>query len=201
MNSGAALFAERGLDGATVEAIARRARANKAMISYHFGGKEGLYDAILAATFDPAIERLKGIADSPLPAEERLRRFVDVFVEVASSRPQLPAMILREVLSGGRRLGGRFLAFLSANVRLVCDIVEQGMRDGSFRQVDPLQTHLSLVGSLIFFLATTPVRERLIAEGTIPGKAPSAEDFARHALDLVTRGIAAGRPGGATRRS
>jgi len=39
-------FAERGLAGARVADIASRAGVNKQLISYHFGGKQGLYDAI-----------------------------------------------------------------------------------------------------------------------------------------------------------
>src|SRR3954454_7719401 len=40
-------FGEKGLAGARVEAIAARAGLNKQLISYYFGGKQGLYDAIL----------------------------------------------------------------------------------------------------------------------------------------------------------
>ncbi|HEU4400817.1 MAG TPA: TetR family transcriptional regulator, partial [Candidatus Polarisedimenticolia bacterium] len=195
------LFAEKGFDGATVEMIARRARVNKAMINYHFGGKSGLYQAILSATFTPAIERLAAIESSPLPVGERLRNFVDLFVETTSRRPQLPAMILREVLTGGRRLGEPYLEYLLANFRVVRGIVEQGMRDGVFRPVDPFLTHLSLVGSLVFFMATTPVRDRLITERRIPVDPPSMADFARHLLDLMTRGLAPSGPGGPLPRS
>jgi len=41
------LFAERGLDGASVRAIAEKAGANVAAISYHFGSKENLYTEVL----------------------------------------------------------------------------------------------------------------------------------------------------------
>src|SRR4051812_25814619 len=40
-------FADKGLAGARVEAIAARAGLNKQLISYYFGGKAGLYDAIV----------------------------------------------------------------------------------------------------------------------------------------------------------
>jgi AcrR family transcriptional regulator len=40
-------FGDKGLAGARVEAIATRAGVNKQLISYYFGGKQGLYDAIL----------------------------------------------------------------------------------------------------------------------------------------------------------
>jgi len=39
-------FAEHGFAGARVAAIADRAGVNKQLISYHFGGKRGLYQAI-----------------------------------------------------------------------------------------------------------------------------------------------------------
>src|SRR5512140_84929 len=70
------LFARHGYEGATVEMIARRARVNKAMVSYHFGGKKRLYHAILSETFASASEAVGGIRASQEPAEVRLRHFV-----------------------------------------------------------------------------------------------------------------------------
>ena len=52
------LFAARGFDGVTTDEIARAAGVNKAMINYHFGGKEGLYRAILLETFAGAHQAL-----------------------------------------------------------------------------------------------------------------------------------------------
>lgn len=40
-------FGAKGLAGARVDVIAARAGVNKQLISYYFGGKQGLYDAIL----------------------------------------------------------------------------------------------------------------------------------------------------------
>lgn len=40
-------FGAKGLAGARVDVIAARACVNKQLISYYFGGKQGLYDAIL----------------------------------------------------------------------------------------------------------------------------------------------------------
>ena len=52
MQAGTELFAARVSTASTVEAIAERAGVNKAMINYHFGGKRGLYKAILRETFE-----------------------------------------------------------------------------------------------------------------------------------------------------
>ncbi|WP_026196314.1 TetR/AcrR family transcriptional regulator [Corynebacterium lubricantis] len=44
---GRAVFAERGVDGTSVEEIAQRAGVSKPVVYEHFGGKEGLYAVIV----------------------------------------------------------------------------------------------------------------------------------------------------------
>ena len=44
-------FAEKGLSGARVDAIAARTRTSKRMIYYYFGGKEGLYITVLEEAY------------------------------------------------------------------------------------------------------------------------------------------------------
>lgn len=49
-------FARSGYHGASTRAIARAANVNQALIGYHFGGKEGLYQAVFVAIAE-ALER------------------------------------------------------------------------------------------------------------------------------------------------
>ena len=184
------LFSTVGFDGATTDRIARNAGVNKALISYHFGGKAGLYRAILCATFREMNSQLEAIDDARLPAGERLDGLIAAFANVHRLRPWFPSMLLREVLSGGHHLDEaalpEFLSIFGHVRRLVAD----GIRDGSFRPVDPLLTHLSVVGSLVFFFATIPLRERLVAEGKIPFAAPTADQYVRHVRELMAKGLA-----------
>lgn len=46
---GRALFAERGLDGTSVEEVAHRAGVSKPVVYEHFGGKDGLYAEVVEA--------------------------------------------------------------------------------------------------------------------------------------------------------
>jgi len=59
--------------------------------------------------------------------------------------------------------------------------------------VDPLLTHLSLVGSLVFFFATARFRERVLAARRPPIRPPDAAAYVRHIQDLLSRGLATDR--------
>lgn len=59
-------FAASGFDGVGLRAIAQQAKANLAMISYHFGGKEGLYEAVLREGFLRCPSKVAQLA-RPLP--------------------------------------------------------------------------------------------------------------------------------------
>lgn len=45
-------FAEKGLAGARIDEIAEKTATSKRMIYYHFGGKEGLYEAVLERAYE-----------------------------------------------------------------------------------------------------------------------------------------------------
>lgn len=70
VEAAAQLFADRGFDGVSVRELAKRAGVNAAAVNYHFGGKEGLYHAVIRKLIDdtepmfaPMIERLRdGVA-------------------------------------------------------------------------------------------------------------------------------------------
>ena len=80
-------------------------------------------------------------------------------------------------------------------------IVEHGVRDGTLRPVDPMFTHLSLVGSLLFFFATAPFRERLASMADSPLPARPAAEYVRHVQELIARGLAADARPSATLRA
>src|SRR6201981_224204 len=51
------LFADRGYEETSVRAIVTKARVNQAAINYHFGGKDGLYRAVLRTAFRALTEQ------------------------------------------------------------------------------------------------------------------------------------------------
>jgi hypothetical protein len=99
-------------------------------------------------------------------------------------------MMLRELLAGGPHLDPKTVAMPLRVLAAVKRVVERGVKEGAFRPVDPLLTHLSLVGSLVFFFATARFRERVLAgDGRIVP--PTADAYVKHIQDLATRGLAA----------
>ena len=196
LHAGAELFAERGYDGVSVAAIAERARVNKAMISYHFGGKRRLYLAIVGATFGEIVAGVERLAGSSRPAPEVLRELIAAVGELATRRhPHFCAMMLREVVAGGKHLDPAVVEQPARILGAVQRIVARGVRDGDFRPVDPLLTHLSLVGSLVFFFGTARFRERVLATRRPAIRPPDAAAYVKHMQDLLSHGLAAERPG------
>lgn len=77
LEAGLQCFSAHGLDGVTIREIARAARQNSAAITYYFGGKEGLYRAVLDAVmhffrrqFSEAERIWGGLAESEVGPEQ-----------------------------------------------------------------------------------------------------------------------------------
>jgi AcrR family transcriptional regulator len=189
--AGARLFARAGFAGAKVERIAAEAGVNKAMINYHFRGKRGLHAAILGEALAGLAEDVEGLRARRLLPEQALRELIDLIGRRMTRQPDLPGMMLREILDGGERLDAQLLPRMLSVFGTTREIVQRGVRAGRFRRVDPALTHLQLVGSLMFFFASAPFRERAVAAGRMPAELTRGEGYVAHVQELMARGLAA----------
>ncbi len=189
----AEVFASIGFAGARVDEIAARAGVNKAMLYYHVGDKEKLYATVLTDTIDrvpPAL--LEAIANVDTSAE-KLQCVLDTLASLPTHNPHFVPIMLREVASGGATLPDEMLARMAGIFRVVADVLAEGVKRKAFRATDPLLTHVSLIGSMIFLVASQPIRARLAKFAGV-ANTHTLDDLARHTGNLLLKGLEVDAP-------
>lgn len=184
----AEVFADIGFAGARVDEIAARAGVNKAMLYYHVGDKDKLYATVLTETIDrvPPILRA-AIAGVDTPAE-KLQCMLDTLASLPKSNPHFVPIMLREIASGGATLPDEMLVRMAGIFRVVADVLAEGVKKKAFRATDPLLTHVTLIGSMMFLVASQPIRARLAKVAGIE-HTHTLEDLARHTGNLLLKGL------------
>ena len=160
-------FSQFGFEGARIDRIAQKAKINKAMIYYHFKGKEALYEHIVKRivsgiydTISPLIpENPESVADF-----ERLLRGYSSYL--GSLDENYIKIMLREIASGGKYFKKITVPILLQPVmKKVMDMFTSGKKKGLFADIHPLYTMLQLVGSVVFFnMLRTTIRDTAIAD-------------------------------------
>jgi len=97
------LFAERGFAESTSKEICTRAGTNMAAVNYHFGSRDGLYEAVLIEAHRQLVsmDELISLASEAGDPRLKLRAFLTHLVEMGS-QPRAPwgfRVVLREALS------------------------------------------------------------------------------------------------------
>lgn len=154
-------FGARGFAATSVNVIARRARVNKAMIYYHFPSKQALYTSILRDIYAALADQLQVIAVQTVGPERTLDALIHTLVQALDARTHFLPMFLRELAEGGRHLGPQELSLIAAIFTVVSGVIAEGVDAKVFRPVHPALAHFSIIGPLILFRATAPVRARI----------------------------------------
>jgi TetR/AcrR family transcriptional regulator len=184
-------FAERGFDGAGVDEIARRAGVNKAMLYYHVGDKAALYgEVVLGFMAEIRAEMDAALAGAVTPTD-KIVALQQAFFTVALRRPHFPRIMLREISLGGRNLPPQATSRMTGVLATTRAIVTEGVASGEFRDVDPVLTHLVVIGTVVFFANALRLRDRLAAEGAELPELGEIQNATRKITDLVLHGIAA----------
>lgn len=172
-------FSDKGYAGARVEAIAARAGLSKQLISHHFGGKEGLYRAVMESRLGQPGGELAG-------AELHLPGGLAALFERAAADPQWARVLLWEALEGSTGAADERRRERYA-VRRSWIEAEQG--EGSLpADLDPDMLLLSLLGAAVYPLLVPRAVELLT------GLQPEGRTFRRRYRDHLVKLAGALRP-------
>jgi AcrR family transcriptional regulator len=181
------LFVKRGFAEVGIRELSRAAGVTPGMISYYFGGKLGLYEAMLASVFDELLARVRELAAQPAKSTAPLEGFVRMYAATLTAQPWLPALLLREVVTGDPNLRARFIErFAQRGAVLLPGLVSGEIAGGALRpDLDPVLTVLSLVGATVFPFLVFPVFGKLLGYEL---DAAFAERLASHTTRLFLDG-------------
>jgi AcrR family transcriptional regulator len=128
-------FSAKGFGGARVRDIAKRAGVSKDLITYHFGGKEGLYAAVQEAWK----EHKDSFVDASLPLSENLARYLHEIL----SDPRL----LRMAIWRGLALGADAPSVIDDDAYPSVAVLLRRQEHGEIDpQLDPALVQLVLLG-------------------------------------------------------
>ena len=146
-------FANKGLSGARIDAIAAATQTSKRMIYYYFGSKEGLYVAVLEASY----KRMRNIEAElhleDLAPEAALRCLVEFTFDHHSGNEDYIRLVMNENMERGAYLAqSKTIKGLNVTaIEAIRQLYERGVASGVFRPgLEPIDIHAS-ISALTFF--------------------------------------------------
>ncbi len=160
------LAVEQGFEACGLREIATRAEVSPAMISYYFGDRDGLYEAMFGRAFERISEKVAAVMADPLRSgRDRIDDLVAIQVKAIAADPWLPKLVMREVLA---RNGSPMQEFVSNAVakgplQMMVDWIEQEQERHEIRSdYDPRMLAMTIASLTGFpFLMLPLVGDRL----------------------------------------
>jgi AcrR family transcriptional regulator len=146
-------FAHRGFAGARLEAIAVEAGITRAMIYYYFGGREGLYKAVLEDAYRAIWLAEQAVDTGGLSPRAALRRLVEFRVDYYIGHPEFVALVSIENQHEAQHLKAlrTIPSWASPSLERTAQVLSQGQASGVFRRdIDTVDLYQVIV-SLGFF--------------------------------------------------
>src|SRR5260370_10519542 len=159
-------FSEHGIAGARTDAIARSARVNKALLYYYFKDKETLYGAVLDNAFSGMKSKVFQVLDSDLLPREKIMAYVGAYFDFIASNQIYPKLMQREMMRAreghSEHIDRLVKTYFQPIFKKVAGLLQGGIADGEFRQVDPPHFVPSLLSMISFYFSRAPVMQRIV---------------------------------------
>lgn len=189
LSAGTELFAVQGFASVSIRELATAAGVNSALISYHFGGKAGLYEAVVTAQYERLVGKFEAIAASTATMEEKIRMYADVIRRNhTEDQPLMARLIQGELTSPTACLENVVRKYTVRIAGIISGVLRQGIQSGTFRQdIDPVFAAMTLAGMLNFYFIL-----REVTKAVVPEFAGRDQEFVESALKIYLKGMGRG---------
>jgi AcrR family transcriptional regulator len=157
METAEVLFAEKGFNGTSVRDIADRAHINLAMISYYFGSKEKLLEALFAYRGEAIKLKLESmISNQELSAIEKMNMLIDHYISKVMSQQCFSRIMAREqVVNHTGATSKLIFEMKKRNQEMVSRLVHEGQKKGEFRKNIDIPLMIATLLGTVTNMATT----------------------------------------------
>jgi AcrR family transcriptional regulator len=175
LDIGRRLFAERGLDGTSIEEIAAQAKVSKPVVYEHFGGKEGLY----AVVVDREVERFLAMATRVLQGEDTMEKFevaaVSLLRYIEDNSDGFRILVRDSHPASGSGTFASLISDIAGQVEyILADVLKSRGYDPKFA---PMYAQM-LVGMVAF-----------TGQWWLDARKPKIEEMAAHLMNLAWNGL------------
>jgi TetR/AcrR family transcriptional regulator, cholesterol catabolism regulator len=144
--SAASVFRRRGFAEATLEEIAENLGMLKGSLYNYISTKADLLAAVIEVPANRLLVRTREVAESDLDSEAKFRALIEDHVDVIVDIYDFAAVYLHEIAR--QELGSKWKQIDRKYVRLVEDVISDGVDDGTFRaDVDPHVATMTVIGA------------------------------------------------------
>jgi AcrR family transcriptional regulator len=148
LDAAAQVIRQKGFHGASMADIAEAVKLQKASLYHHVSSKQEILLALLDRALEMLFEQIKLIAKQPLPADEKLRQMVQVYLRLLADNSDLSAVLLFEHRSLEPAQHRRHIPNRDRFEALWRDTLEAGVREGLFTCEDTALAARALMGVL-----------------------------------------------------
>ncbi|HAC57726.1 MAG TPA: TetR family transcriptional regulator [Rhodobiaceae bacterium] len=148
LDAASAVMSERQTIDVPLADIAARAEVNVALVSYYFGGKDGLLLALAKRDAATALGELDRLLSLDMRPAEKLRRHIGGVIRTFFRYPylyRLLAVLMRDSSEENAREITTF--FIGPLARTGKELMEAGIADGTIRPMDPTLFYMAALGA------------------------------------------------------
>ncbi|MBS1587137.1 MAG: TetR/AcrR family transcriptional regulator [Bacteroidetes bacterium] len=157
------LFAAKGFEGTSVRDIAQEAGINIAMISYYFGSKEKLIEAIFAYRISyTRLTIFSVINDNDISATEKMEKIVDSYIDKMMKNQCFYRLMAQErSILDIHNISELIYESKSKNMEMIKKLIAEGQKRGEFRKnIDTALLMATMIGTSNHFIVSQDFYKR-----------------------------------------
>lgn len=204
LQSAIQLLRQQSADKLTLSDVAGAAKVDRALVRYYFGDKTGVLKAVAVHVLRELQGRSQAMFLQEGSLEEKIRRRLELLIDVMHEVPQLVELIYNEIYLAEQdegAEGGESIAqsVATQGLALTRTLIESEEVDAIGRRSDPRFLHLMILGSCVFYANAGPLLQRMFGDRS--QERGLTDEYIRFVTQMLMRGLGAPLPEKAVSRN